>query len=503
MEEKDLSRQSTITPDSSTHSGIVTASDADSLGKVSLLTKVGYATGSLGDSAAYYVVTSFLSFYLTTVAGISPKVAGIIIGLATVWDAITDPLMGILIDHSKSRYGKRRPFIIGSLAPLSAAIIMLFISFDASSTVKTAYYIFMVLVFWTAYTAFNISFYSLGAAITSNDDERIKISGFREVAAFVGVFCGTSVPTFIVGRLVKTGMGTSTSWTIAAVIVAAIMTIAILVMWYSTRGKEPIGDAVDAGAQHSWKESLAGIVELTRLRPYVMIILSALFASVYMTLFNSDLLYYTSFVMGLSEDQSSVLWTVSSICSVAFIPFLAKLGMVFDKRSIYIAGMVFSGVCMIAARFTGLPSLTWAVVYIILVSVGTAAYWMFLFNFLYDVIDIDEFRTGKKRDGLIMSYYSFLLKLGGAIAAFLMGLMLEAAKFDGEAETQVPSAIEAIKDLFTIYPGIFMVISGAVMIFSPAIRSRMKALHLAKARRDAGQDYSTDGFAELLKGAKS
>ena len=168
---------------------------------VPLKLKIGYTIGSIGDSTAYNIVISFLSFYLTTVAGISPAMAGTITSIAIVWDAVTDPMLGIMVDASKCRYGKRRPFIGGSFIPLAVSIFFVFFKVDFPQVQKNIYYLIVVLIFWSAYTAFNIPYYSFGSVITNDDDERAKIAGFREVMGFVGIFCGTSVPTFLVGNL--------------------------------------------------------------------------------------------------------------------------------------------------------------------------------------------------------------------------------------------------------------------------------------------------------------
>ena len=82
----------------------------------------GYTIGSIGDCASYNFVLSFFSFFKTTVAGVSPAVAGTIISVAIVWDAITDPIIGYVIDHSKNKHGKRRPWILRSLIPLGRCV---------------------------------------------------------------------------------------------------------------------------------------------------------------------------------------------------------------------------------------------------------------------------------------------------------------------------------------------------------------------------------------------
>lgn len=470
--------------------------------KVPLTTKLGYTIGSIGDSSSYNIVVSFFSFFLTTVAGISPAVAGTIISVALVWNAITDPTIGILVDHSKNRKGKRRPFIIKSLVPLSASIVFLFLNVNLPQPQKNIYYLIVVLIFWTSYSAFNIPYYSMGSIITSDDDERTIISGWREVMGFIGIFCGTSVPTFLVGKFLELHLTNTTSWFLAAIVVAAITFITIFLMWKVTKGKEPQHEQMDAPSSSermTVKEILESIWDLMRTRAYLVVIFSALFCDIYMTLFNSDLIYYTSFVMGVSESSSSILFTIMSICSIALIPFIAKAAMHIDKRTVYIVCMVFSGIVMILAKFTGLPGIPFAIAYVIVVSIGTAAYWMFIYNFLYDVVDLDEFKNGKKRDGTIMSYYSFLLKIGGALASLLVGMLLQWSGFDSEATTQSSQAVGTIESLFTILPGFFMLLSGLVMLLSPVTKKRIVALRAAQEKKLAGLDFDTTEFEQLLK----
>lgn len=154
---------------------------------------------------------------------------------------------------------------------------------------------------------------------------------------------------------------------------------------------------------------------------------------------------------------------------------------------------------MILAKFIGIRTLPMAVAYIIIVGIGTCAYWLFIFNFLYDVVDLDEFKNGKKRDGIIMSYYSLLLKLGGAVASFVLGILMQAGGFDPEAAEQGAKAVGTIESLFTVYPGIFMMLSGLVMLLSPVTRKRIEALREAQARKEQGLSYDTAEFEEVLK----
>lgn len=458
---------------------------------------LGYTVGSIGDSTAYNFVLSFFSFFMITVAGVSPVIAGAIISIAIAWDAITDPIIGYMVDHSKSRKGKRRPYIFKSLIPMGASIILMFLNVDFPQTQKNLYFLFLVLVFWTAYTAFNIPYYSFGSVLTDIDSERVRVSAFREVLGYVGIFCASSVPTFLVGWLLKKGFDESRAWSAAAVLTAAITVITILAMWRCTRGKEPVEENEDVPQMHA-ADFFREMWSLMKMKPYVLVIVCALFTNVYLTLFNSNLLYFVTFNMGMGETHASAMFTAMNIVSIAFIPFITKAVAVFSKTTVFVGCTMFSGIVMILARFVNIDSVLLGCIYVALVGVGTCAYWMCVFNFLYDVIDFDEFKNGKKRDGIIMSYYSFLLKLGGAAAAGIQGVLLQGSGFNADLAVQPEGVRNMIGLLFTVLPGICMVIAGLAIIATPLKDKKMDALRASLEKKRNGESYSTEGFETIL-----
>lgn len=458
---------------------------------------LGYTVGSIGDSTCYNFVLSFFSFFMITVAGVSPVIAGAIISIAIAWDAVTDPVIGYMVDHSKSRKGKRRPYIFRSLIPMGASIIFMFMNVNLPQTQKNIYFLVLVLVFWTAYTAFNIPYYSFGSVLTDIDSERVKVSAFREVLGYVGIFCASSVPTFLVGCLLKKGFGDSQAWLAAAVVSAAITVVSILIMWRCTKGKEPIEENVDVPSMHA-RDFFREMWSLMKMRPYLLVIACALFTNVYLTLFNSNLLYYVTFNMGMGETQASAMFTAMNIVSIAFIPFITKAVAVFTKTGVFVACTMFSGIVMILAKFVDINSVVSGCIYVALVGVGTCAYWMCVFNFLYDVIDYDEFKNGKKRDGIIMSYYSFLLKLGGAVAAGIQGILLQKSGFDATLAVQPEGVRGMISSLFTVLPGICMVLASLAIIITPLKDRKMEALRASLEKKRNGEEYPIGEFESIL-----
>lgn len=459
---------------------------------------LAYAAGSVGDSTAYNFVMSYFSFFLTTVAGVSPAVAGTIISAAMIWDMVTDPVAGYLLDRSKNKNGKRRPWILKSLIPMGVSLVLMFLNIDVPQAQKNIYYLVLVLVFWTSYTAFNISYYSFGVVLTNVDSERVKLAAYREVLGYVGIFFASSVPTFIVGKMLGAGVGNEGAWAVAGVAVAVIATVMIFIMWGFTAGKERVrGRTVARKAVR--KGFLRHMAGLFRMKPYILVILCALLTNVCLTLFNSSLLYYVNYNMRLTETQAAMMLTVMNIVSIVFVPIVVKAVEKFTKGKVFAACMIFSGMIMMLARFVSPKSVEAGCIYVALAGIGTCAFWMCIFNFLYDVVDYDEFNTGYMRDGMIVSCYSFLLKAGGAGAAALQGFLLEKNGFDGALAVQNDGVLGVIEAMFTILPGICAVLAGAMIILTPLKDKKMELLRQALEEKRHGEDYSLEGFEDLAK----
>lgn len=461
--------------------------------KLSMGTKIGFGVASIADATAYDFIASFFLFFLTDVAGITPAFAGTIIFIAVLWDAITDPIIGMWSDHSKSKYGKRRPFLVGSAIPLGIAVALLFLTVGFEGMAKNMYYLAMAIIFWTAYTAFNIPYYALGASLTLDNDERTRLSAVRQIFNYVGLFCASALPSFLIGSFIEKGYEVEDSWFYAAIILGSVITLSILITWRATRGKELIAEE-----ETESKGLIKEVLEVLKLKSYVLIIFAALFYMISYTLLTADILYFTSYILGVGEMGAGVLFTVVVIAGIIISALLGKVAVQFDKRTVFIACLTFTGIVMIAMKLIGITSMTSAVIYMVLYSFGSAAYWTLIYNLLYDVAEVDEFKSGKRREGVIVSYYSFFIKLGGAVAAQIAGVILEFSGYNAETMEQGESEIDAIVSLFTLYPGIFMLLCALMIVIFPITKPRYEALTEALELKKQGKEFSTEGFEKLL-----
>ena len=459
-------------------------------------TKVGYSLGGTGDAIAYDFIGSFLMFFLTDLAGISPAIAGSIIGVAVLWDAITDPIIGMLSDRCKSKYGKKRPFILFSAIPLAVVMIMLFHVVGFEGNAKVAYYVIFAMLFWTAYTVFNIPYFALGGCLTVNTDERTRIRSIAQVFNFIGVFFASAVPTFLVGLFKDMGCSDANSWQYAVIIIGTIAAIVILISWNATRGYElDIEETTDSTHDHIFKE----IKEVLQLRPYLNVLLSQLLFYASYTISSASILYFTENNLGMGETQASFIYTGVTAGGIIVAILLGPLAVKFDKRAVYIACMFIGGIIMVAGKFIPIHTLGVAILFSAVINIGSAGHWTLSYTLLYDVFEIDEFKNGKRREGFLMAFFSFCGKLGGAAAGTLTGFILEIAKYDASASAQSATALAAIKSLFTFWPGIFCLAAGVVILLYPVTRERFQLMMTNLELKRQGKEYSTEGFEKLVK----
>lgn len=465
-------------------------------GKLSIPVKLGYGSTSIADATAYNFVAVFFLFFLTNIAGISPGISGIIVLIAVVWDSITDPIIGYLSDKTNSRFGRRRPYLIISVIPLIVALGLMFTNFDLSSTAKVIYYILITICFWTAYTLFTIPYFALGAEMTSNYDERTSLRTFAFVGNMAGNFIGMVSPLFIVQFFQGMGQTEENSWSFTAVLLGILSGLTIVVTWISTKGKELNITKVDIVVKDNIFKSLK---EILKLKAYRHIIFAAACYLFGYALFQGNLMYFMTYYLGIGEAaMSSVLLTIV-ISGILFSPIVLKFSKVYEKKTVYVFCLLTTGILMILFQFIGMQSFRMLIVYAVIFTIGSAAYWQLIFSLVYDVSEVDEYHHGRRREGMLTSFVGFSAKLASAFSAIVLGGILQFTGFQPNLAEQSAPVLSGIKFAFTLLPGLFMVLSAVIIIFYPITRERFGLLTQVLENKRQGKPYTTEGIEKLLK----
>lgn len=430
------------------------------MGKTTFKDKLGYGIASMGDAVGYSLTGTFLLFFLTTVAGISPGIAGTITAVGAVWNAVVNPVIGYFADKVTTRFGRRRPLIFVFTIPLMLTMFLLFTNIQMPMTIKPLYYGFLLMLYWTSYTGFVVPYLALGVDYTSDYDDRTVLRLFGSFFNMVGSMFAMVMPTMIVEAIQGFGFTVGQAWSMTGLLLGIITLITNMVTVVAAKHKDVCSEEELAakGTAHSF-DIIKEYISVAMLKPMRPLIVASLTALIGYTMIMSDVVYYLTFNIGMTAVQISGVMLAKTIIGAIFIPIVGKLIAMTDRRDTlmgaYILGCI--GLCLV--RFIAFPDNISLAVYILFISLCTSVYWQVMPGVFYDVCEYDRIKNGRNRSATIVSFQGLVEALAAGIGGQLLGLVLEFAGFAGERVVQTETAQLWIENATTFIPVIFFVIT--------------------------------------------
>ena len=307
--------------------------------RLSLKTKALYGLAGVGDSALYNIMGTFALFFLTTVAGVDPAIAGTITAIGSVWDTICGAIIGYVSDNTDTRFGKRKPFLVIASLPLMVFTSLFFFNVHAGEEVMIVYYGIMIMLFWTSFSFFFVPYLAWGAELTDNYDERTVLRGYVSFFNAVGTALGLVLPNILVEILCGVVSG------------GTILIAALGIKDKHARdkdaggriGKRPDGEKKTRGGIRAAAGVIAGMLknyaQILKLRTVRYILGASICYLIGYTIFCSDRMYFFTYNMGLSGGIITVIMMLMTFISVAFIPLISFINRWIDKRTTYLLGM--------------------------------------------------------------------------------------------------------------------------------------------------------------------
>lgn len=452
--------------------------------KLKFTTKLSYGIGGICDNALYTFSGTYLLLFLTTVAGVSPAMAGTISAIGSIWEALCAPVVGALSDSIETRFGRRKPFLIMAAFPVAIATSLLFTTIDASAAVKGVYYTVMIVLFWTAFSSEFIPYMSWGSDLTEDYNERTVLRSYAYVFNQVGMCIGMVLPTIIVDYCMNLGKTTAQSWQIVGIFVGVCGALALLLCAF-TITKDDRKDFIrhKKGALLTpafFADIFKEYINILKLKPIRFIISASIVYLIANTIFSSDRVFYMTYNLGMSQKEISLMMLIITVSGIAFVPFIAKLSEGWDKKNVFMAGIGSAGVLLIAARFIGVNSLTGMITVCLIYSVANTCYWQLMPSMLYDVCELVELETGHKKSGSVISLQALSESLSIAAGLQMLGIVLEKASFVNDAAVQPEIALTWVNNMFTFIPGLFMILVFILMLKYPINRSTFQQMMAEK-----------------------
>ena len=451
--------------------------------KTTLTEKIGYSVASLGDASFYGFITVFLLFFLTTIAGISPAVAGTIAAVGAFWNAFFNPLIGYLADRVYTRFGRRRPLIFAFAIPMAVTSFLLFTNIDMAPSAKPIYYGIMLMLYWTSYTGFFIPYLALGAEYTSDYDDRTILRLFSSFFNMIGTLFSMVVPNLLVAFLERHDATSSEAWSVTGLVLGLVAAVSVLITVATSKKKDPpcekpaelIGET-----GRPFGAILGGLFKeyasVAMLKPMRYLIVASLAGLIVFTILLSDVNYYFLYVKDLSAGETSSWLMLRTALGLLFIPITGKLVLKFDKRETMIGFLLVGSAGLCLMRFTEFSQVWEIGLYMVFLTICTAIYWQIMPGIFYDVAEYDRIQNGKSRTATIVSFQGLVEALAVGIGGQLLGIVLDRAGFDGTAAVQSETALLWIENAATLIPVVFILILCIALYKYPITKARYEEM---------------------------
>lgn len=423
-----------------------------------ILERFSYGCGDFGCNIIYTAMSVYLMFYYTDYAGVSSAAVGVIMLISRVFDGVSDIIMGVIVDRTKSRFGKARPWLLRMCIPFAVSGVLLFSVPTGWSSGAKLVYVFVTynLVSTVVYTAINVPYSALNALMTQDPYERSVLSIFRNLLATAGTL---TINTFTL-PLVELFGNTASAWTKAFVVLGAVSVAAFLINFFGT--KERVRPAVKDGEAKDVPFA-TGVKALFQNKYWIMMTgMLALFFLMY-SVNGGATVFYAKDILGDKNLVTTIngIFNVVQIVSMFFIAMLVKR---FGKRNVFALGLVFDIVGMLVLNYSG-GAMNLIVVSSVIRGIGNACGGATMWAMVSDTIDYGEWKTGYRTEGLVNSACSFGYKIGNGIGSALLGLILEIGGYVGEAEVQTAEALFSIEVCFVWIPIVVYVCGLIIMKF--------------------------------------
>lgn len=411
----------------------------------------------LGDGAAQVALNSIngligmLTYFYTDKVGIAAATVGTIMLITKFINAIADLLMGRIVDATKSKYGKARPWILWMALPTLASIILLFtVPAEASSTVKT-FYALATVAFASAivYTGIAIPFGSLMAIRTRSVEERGKMGLTRTIFGYI---IGMIIAIALIPITNMLG-GDQKAWIIVAVVLGIVSFISLILTFLASKENNTGISIVESDNIPFWES----IKLLFQNKYWVIMLFAQLLINMLYTLNGSTGIYYTKYILG-NEDLIGIMGAVGLVpVFLGFVmvgPMIKKFGLTRTARIGMILGIVSSLIrCFMPYNFIAALVLGGIAT---LATIPMMAVGGVLVN---NTVEYGEWKTGKRLVGMVNSANSFGVKIGMGLAAAMIGWILAMGNYDGALATQADSAITSILVLTVYLPLVIFVLT--------------------------------------------
>ena len=441
--------------------------------------KVGYGSGDVAGNCVYALLTAFMMIYLTDTVGLSMGIVSTLIAVSKIFDGVSDFFFGRMIDRTKSKMGKARPWMLWPYIGCSVCLVACFAI--PMSWGDTAQYIFFFIAYTLLnavfFTANNIAYASLTALITKNTNERVQLGSFRFVFAFGTKIFIEAITIFAVTWLGGGAMG----WRTIAIIYAVIGLIVNTISVFSVKELPEADEGMEEEREEEHKLTFAKSFKLLlKNKYYVVICLTYILTQLYASVIGMGT-YYAKYILGdetLFSDLSLAI-NITMVASLVALPFVIK-----KMRGMYklnLLGYIIAAAGRVGVMVAGYAgNIPLMLVFTAVSTIGIAPLQGDMNALIASCSEYTTLTTGHRIDGMMFSCSSLGIKIGGAFGTALCGWLLDATGFV-ENTAQNAATVNMLHFLYLWAP---IILCGAIFLLISLLRVEKANDKLLEERED-------------------
>eukprot|EP01133_Synstelium_polycarpum_P012352 gene12352-14485_t len=459
--------------------------------------KVSYGLGEGGLSIFQVIKGFFLNTFLLQVAQINPLSAALILFTTKAVDAFGDVFVGSLSDRTVSSWGRRRIWILCGALPLSIFYTALWYVPPLDGVAKVAYYQVIVILLSVSYTCVAIPYSAMNAELTDDYDERTSLAGLRMISMMLGGVISSFGHSLLIKVFHREVNGTEVyeyekGYLLSGGVWGFIMMIPLGITVFGTRKVK--GDSKSDSHVPFFK----GLAVMFSNRAFIMVTLLYFFCQIAVQFVQNNLAFYCTYVAD-AEDEFSYILATLQISVAVFIVVWGKISAIIGKKTVYYIGGLFLLATFVSLYFIplGNKAMTWGVA--AFGGIGVAVAFLVPMSMLPDVIELDELKTGQRREGIFCSLFLFFQKLGLSAGLALSNVILDTAGYTAPNTENGPGLstefidtnkenkkfILALRLLVSAVPAIFIIFSFVAVFFYPITKSsHNETRELLKRKRE-------------------
>lgn len=470
--------------------------------KLSLWTKIGYGLGDINGGGSIVMISFYYLIFLTDVVQIAPVLAGTAILVSKIYDSIIDPFIGVISDRTRTRFGRRRPYLVAGIPLLFLSFVALFYPYSMESETSRFLCVLASYIFYsTVMSIVLLNYNALHAEITLDYNERSSLSSIRIFFSTVASIVAAVVPLEIVRAFPDVHIG----YIIMALAFGTFFALPLIATVAAVKERP---EFQRPPAAFSWRRTF---VDPFKNRTFVYTLAIYLFAIVAMDAVSTIVVYFVKYYLLRSGEVSFIVGTLL-VAQVVSLPFFLALSKRTSKVYGYILGLAIWVVAMLFS-FLLSPAVAdfWVYVFAVVVGLGTGGMVVMIYAIFPDIPDVDELVSGERREAIYSALVAFTRKFSSVLAIFAVANVIGWAGYIAPLQQTINGATKLIEqpqsDIFQLVLRLIFVLLPIVLLLfalffalrfplTPGLHRRLNAL---LTKRRAGEPVDEAEKRELTR----